>query len=272
MSVSSAPPFIQPGRFSSWSEALASPQPLLGTFLHIPSPQLVEIIGGTGYDFIILDLEHGEFGFAELPHLQRAAELAGLWSIVRVPSIDEALIGKVLDLGANGVLVPHIESADDARSAVRAARYPPEGARGSFPFMRATGYRTRHRPGWEADQNRDTSVILLVEGKQGIGNIDEIVQVPGVAAVFVGPVDLSQALGLPGQLRHPEVEAFAQQIRETAERAGLRTSIFCNELAAAVDYAQAGFKLIALSVDAQMILGAYSAAREAFVDAVRTEG
>ncbi len=254
----------RPGRAGTWNEALAAADPLLGTFLHIPSPQIVEIIGGVGFDFVVLDLEHGEFSFSELAHLQRAAELADLWSIVRVPSIDESLIGKVLDIGANAVLIPHIESAADAAAAVRGAKYPPGGGRGSFPFMRATGYRTRYEPGWEARQNSETSVILLVEGERGIGNIAEIVRVPGVTAVFVGPVDLSQALGVPGQLRHPRVEAFAHQIRTTATEAGRYAAIFCNSLDAAGDYARAGFKLIALSVDAQMIGEAYRAAREGF--------
>src|SRR5690606_37386988 len=99
---------------------------------------------------------------------------------------------------------------------------------------------------------------------RGIGNIAEIVRVPGVTAVFVGPVDLSQALGVPGQLRHPRVEAFAHQIRTTATEAGRYAAIFCNSLDAAGDYARAGFKLIALSVDAQMIGEAYRAAREGF--------
>jgi 4-hydroxy-2-oxoheptanedioate aldolase len=253
-------------RPGSWREALESPDALLGTFLQIPSPQLVEIIGAAGFDFVVLDLEHGEYDLSQLDHLQRAAELAGLWSVVRVPTIDPSLIGKALDFGADAVLVPHIETSGDAQRAVAAAKYPPQGARGSYPFMRATGYRSLHRPGWEAQQNEDTSVILLVEGERGVANIDEIVRVPGVTAVFVGPVDLSQALGLPGQLRHPKVEAFAHQIRATAAAAGLHASIFCNDIQAAVDYAGAGFKLIAFSVDAQIVIDAYRALQVRFTN------
>jgi 4-hydroxy-2-oxoheptanedioate aldolase len=179
--------------------------------------------------------------------------------VVRVPANDAPLIGKALDLGADAVLVPHIGSAADAALAVAAAKYAPEGTRGAFPFMRASGYRSRYGPGWEAEQNARTSVILLVEGERGIASIDEIVRVAGVTAVFVGPVDLSQSLGLPGQLRHPRVEAFAHRIRETAERAGIHAAIFCNDLDAAADYARAGFKLVAYSVDSQIILEAYRA-------------
>jgi 4-hydroxy-2-oxoheptanedioate aldolase len=243
---------------------------LLGTFLQIPSPQLVEIIAASGFDFVILDLEHGEFGLSQLDHLQRAAEVGGLHSVVRVPANDAPLIGKVLDFGADAVLVPHIETPEDARRAVAAAKYPPAGGRGSFPFMRATRYRSGHRPGWEAEQNDATSVILLVEGERGIQHIADIVRVPGVAAVFVGPVDLSQSLGLPGQLRHPKVEAFAHQIRETALGEGIYASIFCNDVEAGGDYAEAGFKLIAFSVDAQIISDAYRAVRMQFESRVQS--
>lgn len=256
---------MNPGdRPATWKQALESPRPLLGTFLQFPSPQLVELIGAAGFDFIVLDLEHGEYSLASLDHLQRAAELGGLWSVVRVPSIDEALICKVLDYGANAVLVPHIETAEDAARAVAAAKYAPQGHRGAYPFMRATGYRARHRPGWEAAQNEETSVILLVEGETGVRNVAEIAAVPGVGALFVGPVDLSQALGIPGQLRHPRVEELARKIRETAARFGVHASIYCNDMESAVDYARAGFKLLAFSVDAQILLHAYRGHRQRF--------
>jgi 4-hydroxy-2-oxoheptanedioate aldolase len=266
MSDGLEPMSVHPGgsRLESWSDALATERPLLGTFVHLPSPPLVEIVAAAGFDFVILDLEHGEFDLSALPGLQRAAEVGGLHSIVRVPSNDAAFIGKALDFGADAVLVPHIETAEDAARAVAAAKYPPAGKRGAFPFMRATRYRTGYRSGWEADQNAETSVILLVEGTRGIGNIDEIVAVPGVGAIFVGPVDLSMSLGLPGQLRHPAVEAFARQLREKAVAAGLRAAIFCNDIDAAADYASAGFKLLAFSVDAQIIARAYQADRERF--------
>jgi 4-hydroxy-2-oxoheptanedioate aldolase len=244
------------GGGAAWERLLRQGGARLGTFLHIPSAAVVEIIAAAGFDFVVLDLEHGEFGISRLAELQRAADAAGICSVVRVPSNDAPLIGKALDMGAGAVLVPHIASAEDAARAVAAAKYAPEGSRGAFPFMRASRYRADYRPGWEAGQNAATSVILLVEGERGISNLEEIVRVPGVAGVFVGPVDLSQALGLPGQLRHPRVEAFAHQIRETAAAAGLHAAIFCNDIEAAVDYAAAGFRLIAFSVDAQIILDA----------------
>src|SRR5690606_22686529 len=112
------------------------------------SPQLIEIIGYAGFDVVLFDLEHGEYTVGELPGLLRAAEIAGLHTVVRVANHDAATIGKALDFGADAVLVPHIESAEDAAAVVSAAKYPPMGTRGAYPLMRATAYGSAHGPGW----------------------------------------------------------------------------------------------------------------------------
>lgn len=256
-----APP---PGTRLPWAEAWRGPAPLLGTFIQFPSPSIVEVIGHAGLDFVIVDLEHGEFGIAAIPDLCRAADASGLHTIVRAATNDPVMIGKSLDFGASAVLVPHIDTAADASAAVAAARYPPTGTRGAYPVLRAARYGSAYEPGWEARQNGSPSVILLIESAAGIDNLSEIVRTPGVDGIFIGPVDLSHSLGLAGNADHPRVRALVREVGGAAMEAGLRAGTFCPTVDAAVGYADAGFKLLAHSVDSQILLSGYTAARKAF--------
>lgn len=269
--TSSGPPRdASPGRLSrlAWSDAWRSPDPLFGTFIQFPSQSMIEVIGHAGLDFVIVDLEHGEFGIAEVPGLCRAAAYSGLHAIVRVPDNDPVMIGKALDFGANAILVPHIENAADADAAVAAARYPPTGIRGAYPILRAAHYGSAYEPGWEARENERISVILLIEGTAGVENLAEIVATPGVDGIFIGPVDLSHSLGLAGDANHPRVRDLVRQVAATANAAGIQTGTFCQSMEVAVGYAAAGFKLLAHGVDSQVLLSGYTAARKAFWSSV----
>ncbi len=246
--------------------ALHGDRPLLGTFIQIPSPTLVEIIGTTGLDFVIIDLEHGEYGISDLAALIRAADAVGLHVIVRTAGNDPVAIGKALDFGADAVLVPHIGSGQAAMRAVAAAKYPPQGDRGIYPLMRASRYGKDHGKGWEAAENQRTSVLAMIEGTEGVANLAEILGTPGVGGVFVGPMDLSHSMGLPGQVDHPQVEALALRIAGEAAKVGLPASIFCPTVEDAVKYAEAGFRIIAYSVDSHILSSGYSAALAAFRD------
>src|SRR3954471_18506363 len=175
--------------------------PLIGTFSIIAAPELIELAGLAGFDVVVLDMEHGAYEISNLgPHIL-AARAHGVAPVVRVRWSEPALIGAALDSGAAGVLVPHVQSARDAAAVVEAARFPPQGRRGAHPWVRAAGYAATHN--WRTHANDDVAGIAMVEGKEGVAAVDEILATPGLDAVFLGPVDLAASLGLVGRAGHP---------------------------------------------------------------------
>lgn len=187
-------------------EALQSSGFALGTFVQNSSPENAEIAAASGFDYIILDMEHGSFGIDGLVNLIRGVQLAGVAPVVRLPDDSEAGIMKALDAGAVGILVPGVSKADQAAKIIRATRYAPIGSRGACPRVRAAGhgmYPWKDHVEWS---NQNVMVWLLIETVEGFENFDKIVTIPGIDAVAFGAFDLSQSMGLNGQSEHPEVK------------------------------------------------------------------
>jgi 4-hydroxy-2-oxoheptanedioate aldolase len=224
---------------------------LIGTFSLIPAMEIIEIIAVAGFDFVIIDMEHGPYDLGTVRDAVVAARASGVGSVVRVRNADPDLIGAVLDIGCDGVLVPQIASASQARSVLRAARFAPDGTRGANPYVRAAGYGSV--PDWFAGANRDVAVMLMIEGCEGIAACPEILGLPGLDAVFLGPVDLSHSLGLPGQISHPRVVDALAGIAARATEHGVATAVFAQDADATVDWARRGVQLIARGVDADFI-------------------
>jgi 4-hydroxy-2-oxoheptanedioate aldolase len=235
---------------------LASGRQMLGTFSIVPSIELIEMIGFAGFDFVIIDMEHGPYSINQVRAGLTAARAHDLMSIVRVPDCAPAMIGAVLDAGANGVLVPQVDSADGARAAVAAARFAPEGERGAHPWVSASGY--GKVTDWFAVANRETAVMVMIEGKGGISAISEIIATPGLDAIFLGPVDLSHSLGVPGETGHPLVLEAMQAVAEKAAASGLATAVFAPDPERARSWWPYGIRLVACAVDSQLILGAFA--------------
>jgi len=180
--------------------------PAYGLNLMFPSPQIVEMIGGLGFDWVFIDLEHGSITIDQLDVLVMAADAAGITPIVRPSSNDPVAIGQVLDRGAHGIQVPHVDTAEDARRAVAAARYHPLGERGIAGGTRASGYGIGFKPQEFIDvSNREILVCVQLEHRNALDHIDEILTVEGVDVFFVGPMDLSLSFGRPGEFEAPEV-------------------------------------------------------------------
>jgi 4-hydroxy-2-oxoheptanedioate aldolase len=183
-------------------ELLRGNRALLGMFVGFPSPSLVEMCGHAGVDFVIVDNEHGPAGIESTEHMLRAARASGVIPVVRTLEAD---ILKVLDIGASAIQVPQVNSAEQARRIVAAAKYPPVGSRGAAFSTRAAGYGFFGGERHVADSNTGTAVIVMTETRTAIEHLDEILSVPGIDAVFFGPNDLSFSFGYPGQMTHPEV-------------------------------------------------------------------
>ena len=220
-----------------------------GTFSKTEDPAMVEAMGYGGMDFLILDLEHGPNNIRSIQNLIRAAELSGIVPIVRVKERVWGNISEALDVGAYGVEVPQINSADDARLVLKYARYAPEGGRGVCRFVRAADYSTKDRFQYFKDAG-EALIILQIEGEQGISAIEDILAVEGCAdCIFIGPYDLSQSLGVPGQIDHPDVEARMRSIVSLCNAKGVAVGTFVDTPKNALKWKNAGVQYLAYSVD-----------------------
>ena len=191
----------------------------VGSWLQIPSETTAEIMTQSGFEWLVIDMEHAPIGVGEAARLIRVIDLAGLPALCRIPANDPVLIKNVLDAGADGVIVPMVESRKEAERAVDAAYYPPGGKRG-VGLARAQAY------GSGFDQYRkqiDESliVIAMIESGGGIEHVEAIATTPGIDGLFVGPYDMSASLGLIGQIDHPEIKAALRTVIDTAHRVGI---------------------------------------------------
>ena len=199
-------------------------QPLFGMFVGIASPAIVEMCGYAGFDFVIIDNEHGPASIETTEHLIRAARVANVIPVVRTLEPD---ILRILDIGASGIQVPQVNTAEQARRIVAAAKYPPVGNRGAAFSPRAAGYGFFGGPPHAKASNEGLAVILMIETREALDNLDEIVTVPGVDAVFIGPNDLSFSLGYSGDQKHVDVvsaiDGAIKKIAKTKVAGGLMT-------------------------------------------------
>jgi 4-hydroxy-2-oxoheptanedioate aldolase len=227
---------------------LSKGEAVYGPFMKTADTAFVECAGYAGFDFVILDMEHAPTGFADLQNLIRGAGVAGIVPIVRTPDASGTAIGKALDLGAGGIQVPQIQSTEEAEAVVRAARFFPKGERGVCRFVRAARYSSMPRNEYFESAN-EALIILQVEGARVLDELDDILSVDGLDILFIGPYDLSQSLGVPGQVAHPYVTAAIERITLRAKQAGALTGIFCDTFEAAARWRQAGIQYLSYSVD-----------------------
>ncbi|MFC1595704.1 HpcH/HpaI aldolase/citrate lyase family protein [Candidatus Margulisiibacteriota bacterium] len=196
-----------------------------GAWCVIPSAEVISVLGSAGLDFVIIDMEHGAHSFETAAGMIRAAETEGCAPLVRVPQNDEAQILRALDIDAAGVIVPHIESKADAEKAISYAKYHPLGQRGFSPFTRAGRYSMNNVKTHSQAQNKETIVTLILEGKQGIENLDQILSIDNVTEkidiIYIGAYDLSQAVGFPGQVDHPEVRQYMEECVQKIRNSGI---------------------------------------------------
>ncbi|AZG16837.1 MULTISPECIES: HpcH/HpaI aldolase family protein [Cupriavidus] len=196
---------------------LRGDQPLRGIFTAMPSPALVEMCAYAGFTFVIIDNEHGAADFETTEHMLRAARASGIIPVVRCFMED---IPRVLDMGASGVQVPMIETADDARELVQRVRYPSIGRRGSAFSGRAAGYGAFPGAAHTARSNAGVALIAMIETPTGVANAEAIAAVDGIDAVFVGPNDLAHAMGYGNDWKTPAVAAAIEQALRAVQSQG----------------------------------------------------
>lgn len=225
---------------------------VFGCFSKTTDSSVIEAIGLSGSDYVIVDMEHGPATTETLKGHLMAMSTSEMAGIVRVPGWDSPLIEKALDLGAHGIQVSSVTTAEQAKKIVGRMKFHPEGERGVCRFVRAADYAEKEKASYFEEANH-CIVILQLEGTEAINNLASILDVEGIDVLFIGPYDLSQSLGVPGQIKHEKVMQAMQNIVGQASGKNVYTGIFCDEPEQALYWKELGVKYISYSVDIHLL-------------------
>lgn len=235
---------------------------VVGVFSKTCDPGFIEVLGYAGVDYVIIDLEHGPNSVQTVQDLIRGAQTAGIMPIVRVKESCASVMGEVLDIGAGGIQVPQITTRAEAEAVINRTKFAPLGERGVCRFVRAAKYSAKDRFEYFKDENEKVT-ILQIEGQEGIDNIDDILAADGIDVLFIGPYDLSQSLGVPGEIDNPLVEEKMLEIVDKCKEKNVTVGTFVDTPENAVKWKRLGIKYISYSVD----MGIFY---EAMTDIVKT--
>lgn len=230
----------------------------IGTWIMSASPIVAEAVGNAGFDWGVLDMEHTPVDLMTLVHLLQAVGNTKMLPVVRVPWNDAVTVKRVLDAGAETLLFPFIENADEAARAVAATRFPPEGVRGMATMSRASRFGTV--PDFFKAANRTVGVVLQLETAKSVEHLEEIAAVPGVDALFVGPADLSGSMGHAGELTHPAVMSAMSDAAERARAIGMPIGTLGGTPEAVTRYRAAGYTFVAVASDLGLLMRGAQAA------------
>jgi 2-keto-3-deoxy-L-rhamnonate aldolase RhmA len=239
---------------------------LCGTFLNLGSPISVEIAGLAGFDWVLIDHEHGPGGEDTLLHQLHAASATPTFPIVRIAANETPRFKRALDMGALGVMVPYVNTAAEARAAVNAMRYPPHGVRGVAKFNRGAGFGGDFEEYYLHARERLLGVIQI-ETPEAITHIDEIAAVDGVDVLFVGPTDLSYNMGIRDQLESAPFTAAMEKVSAAAKKHGKAAGILVHSAPLVPKMRELGFSFVALGSDG----GGVRSALLGFVNALKAK-
>ena len=236
---------------------LATGQATLGTFVGAASPVTAEACAAAGVAWLVLDLEHGSGGEEQVRDVVPAAGAYGVPTVVRVESAARIRIGRVLDLGAAGVMLPRMDTAEEVAEAVRHLRYPPAGDRGVATYNRACRFGLD--PGALARANAEVLGVVQVESASAVEQVDQIAAIDGVDVLFVGPQDLSHNLGVPGDLQAPTYLVAVERVRAAAARHGKASGLLVRDGATAAARQADGWTFVAIGSDTTLLAAAVAA-------------
>ena len=226
-------------------ERLSEKEVLVGSFLVLPSPQLVEMLALSGFDLVLLDEEHGGFGRRDMEECLRAADYSGIASMIRAPQISLGAFQQYLDMGAGGIQAAMVHDADAARQASSYSHYPPLGSRGMSCNTRASAYSFYGIDQVKENAEKSTFLSLQIESAQGLGQVDRILEIPGVDMIFVGAADLSVSLGI--DIGSDELWRTAEQLAGKLRAAGKAAGIYVWDLKRAQALAGMGYNLLTVT-------------------------
>ena len=248
---------------TNFRKRLINGETLIGTVVTLFTPEVSEILSEIGYDWLWLDTEHSPFeAHTAQGMLQAVNEQSAC--IIRVPSNDDVWIKKALDIGAEGVIVPQVNSPEVAAQIVASCKYPPQGTRG-VGIGRAHKYGLKFQD-YIQKANEEIAVIIQAESRAAVDNISEIVSVPGIDAVLIGPYDLSASLGKTGMVKDAVVQEAMQKIRQSCLQAGVQLGVFGIDAEALKPYIRQGYTLLGVSSDALFLADSASSTLAALKD------
>jgi 2-keto-3-deoxy-L-rhamnonate aldolase RhmA len=236
-------------------------QPVIGTWLdELRTPAVAQLLGAAGLDFLIVDMEHGPYTMETMAEIVRVARLVEITPIVRIPHLSWEWLGRVLDAGAQGLMLPRVEEAAQLEELVAGLKYPPAGRRGMASGLGNTDFRWVTTAEYIEFMNNELLITAQIETKAAVENLDALTQVQGIDVLFVGPEDLSISLGFPGQQQHPQVIETIAHVVAAVQQAGVAPGIHTSDLAALAPLCEQGVRFITYASDIELL---YNGARQA---------
>lgn len=254
-------------------QALKAGECVVGTMISdMRNPEVAYIMAAAGMDFVIIDTEHSSPGTETLQNIVRSARAAGLVPLARVTDNQYSLIARILDMGTMGVMVPRVDTPEQALRVVKSAKYPPQGARG----YGARGVMTDYEPVTVREivdwVNEHTLIIVQVESREAVANLEEITRISGIDVALIGPNDLSVSLGVPGDFKHPQFVEAVERTFEVCLKNGVSPAIHTGDLEAVKRYRDMGMRFLLYGSESRMLLAAATEAVRQLVGEHRKAG
>jgi 2-keto-3-deoxy-L-rhamnonate aldolase RhmA len=226
----------------------------VGTMLvEVRQPSIMPILANGGFDFVLIDNEHGPFTVETIADLSRAARDAGVTPIVRVPELAYAHVTQALDGGAQGIMLPRVTEPEQVKTCLRWMKYAPMGRRGAVLARGHTGFRAGPLAETLTVLNQESFLIVQVETAEALEQLDAILPIPGVDAALVGPTDLSLALGVGGQMQHPVLVEAIERVLAACGRHGVIPAIHTNDVAMTAEWARRGMRLVSINSEVGLL-------------------
>ena len=245
---------------------------VIGTMVtEVRSPSIAQMLSTAGFDCMFVDSEHSSFSIETVADLILAAKAADIVSVVRVPSRKEHhLMSRPLDAGAQGLLIPRVETKEEVREIIRATKYYPLGERGMSLRRAPHDFAKGDAPQLMKSANEETLIVIQIESKLAVESIDQLISIEGVDVTLIGPNDLSQSLGIPGQMEKPEFIESIRRVIKACEKRGIISGIHVGSTEGARKWIEEGMKLILVSTDVGMIVDGGTRLVQEMRDFVRT--
>jgi 2-keto-3-deoxy-L-rhamnonate aldolase RhmA len=248
--------------------SLAAGRTVVGTMLvEVRQPAVMQLLANAGFDFVLIDNEHGPFSIESIAELSRAARAAGITPIVRVPELSYAHVVQPLDAGAQGIMLPRVTAPEQVELCLSFMKYPPRGRRGAVLGRGHTGFRVAPLADTLAALNVESFLIIQIETAEAVSRIDQLLAISGVDAALIGPTDLSLALGVPGQMEHPTLTRAIEKTMAACAAHGVVPAIHTNDTAMTAAWARRGMRLASINSEVGLLVAGAKAA----VTAVRAD-
>ncbi len=221
----------------------------IGSWIQIGNTDIAEIMAKAGFDWLVVDMEHSAVSISQAHSLIQVIDLAGCVPLIRLSNNDPTLIKRVMDAGSHGIIVPNVNSPEEAKRAVEATRYPPQGKRGVGLF-RAQGYGSDFEK-YKNWQKKNTIVIVQIEHIDGVKNLEAILKTEGVDGFIIGPYDLSASLGIPGEFEHPDFKNALGKVNRVSKEinALMGTHVVMPDVSVVKEKIEEGYRFIAYGID-----------------------